>query len=232
MLDPSLMQQLYRDGVFVREQQYDFQALCKVEEDLTSAGVASAYIPSLSMAASRLQWVAQQAARSYVGLNLYSAATGWLKSARAENLDPESEVTEENCIKMAVQYRYGPNSTAASGTFNCSTDDCPRSYHSGRIVETNLLLVVVEPPPINCTCDVAPISVEPERVPGPNVCEAQPRYRRRPANCYSQSQKEDVSPCAGVALQPPSLLLLLLLLLPLTVCATMGAGSTHDISSH
>lgn len=99
--------------------------------------------------------------------------------------------------------------------------NCPQKYALSPIKETNLIFFIADTCP---DCRQYKVRTTPIKKEDPSICTAEVKYRRRPDNCFNQTEKDLKSAkCGKAIMETPSLLLLVTLLLT-TLLTANGNG--------
>ncbi|XP_052825062.1 voltage-dependent calcium channel subunit alpha-2/delta-2 isoform X3 [Octopus bimaculoides] len=214
-VDRGLMFGLINRTVYVKHEISDFQATCMRKTKKSAGGLKNIRVPSVNLLYEMLSWKwwFNKVAWSYFSFNIYN----WFFSEPVNFAYAEEESESESCIMNRIQY-YWPSSTfnSMSGIVPC--ENCSREFRVVRLMYSNLVLVVTE---LECNeCSYTEINQEPEEVK-PNFCESQPRYRKRPGECYKYDAREDDKKCSGSA-NLPSYFVLLTALFLLRLCVYLS----------
>ncbi|KAH9510174.1 Voltage-dependent calcium channel subunit alpha-2/delta-2 [Bulinus truncatus] len=188
-------------SLFGRSVQYDFQAMCKKENNTISAGHIGFKIPTFNMLFEVLNtgWWTSKVTWLYSSFNFFS----WLFSPVNEVYAQEDESEEEKCVKEIQQYYIKDGSlNVTTGGLECS--NYTRNFTAVKLIRSSLLFIVVD---ATEDCSSISISQAPRRLSDSEekekVCEMarNPRKRMRLSQCYNQDKREDDSQCGGMAIQ-------------------------------
>lgn len=201
-VDRGLMFGLLNNSVYMKHEISDYQAICQREAKKSTGGLRNIRVPSVNLIYDilSLKWWVNKVAWSYFSFNIYN----WLFAKPTDFASAEEEEGEiENCIMNKTQYYWPRSFNFVQGNVPC--ENCTREFLVVRLIYSNLILVVAEP---ECSvCSYPKIIQEPVEVE-PNFCNAQPRYRKSPGECYKYDSREDGRKCSSTSHLPSYIVLL------------------------
>ncbi|XP_044136055.1 voltage-dependent calcium channel subunit alpha-2/delta-1 isoform X7 [Bufo gargarizans] len=205
-IDPSLMRKLVNISVYAFNKSYDYQSVCdKGEEPAKTAAPRSVFVPTIADLLN-LGWWASAAAWSLLQqLFLSLTFPRYNEAAEIDDDDFSAILAKQSCITEQTQYFFENDNKSLSGYLEC--DNCTRIYHVEKIMNTNLLFIIVDNQHTCEICDQQPLIQAEQRSNGPDPCllAQNPRYRKGPDVCFDQDDLEDDSDCGGVSGLNPSL---------------------------
>ncbi|KAL5014791.1 hypothetical protein ScPMuIL_009061 [Solemya velum] len=217
-IDPVLMWNLM-NTTYHRLINYDYQAICQEGGDgSVNAGPLSIKIPSINTLYEVLSfnWWTGTVSWSLLNFNIYN----WLFSKNTDYvMASDTTIHNVSCIKKSAQYYLTEEfaeEKSISDIISCGI--CSREFHVVKLKMNNLIWVVAEPECPECD-EIDQDDLPQESVPvedEPDLCEVEPRYRRRPEGCYSEAYNEDETKCGASFVQPSSQLVLISSLLIVT----------------
>ncbi|KAM6203136.1 voltage-dependent calcium channel subunit alpha-2/delta-1 isoform 4-T4 [Rhynchocyon petersi] len=204
-IDPSLMRHLINISVYAFNKSYDYQSVCEPgAAPKQGAGHRSAYVPSIADIL-RIGWWATAAAWSILQQFLLSLTfPRFLEAVEMEEDDFTATLSKQSCITEQTQYFFSNDNKSFSGVLDCG--NCSRIFHVEKLMNTNLIFVIVESKG-TCLCDTRLLIQAEQTSDGPNPCDMvkQPRYRKGPDVCFDNNNLEDYTDCGGVSELNPSL---------------------------
>ncbi|XP_056429384.1 voltage-dependent calcium channel subunit alpha-2/delta-1 isoform X1 [Hyla sarda] len=205
-IDPSLMRKLVNISVYAFNKSYDYQSVCDpVEEPAKTAAPRSVFVPTIADLLN-LGWWASAAAWSLLQQLILSLTfPRYNEAAEFDDDDFSAMMAKQSCITEQTQYFFENENRSFSGYLECA--NCTRIYHAEKIVNTNLLFIIVDNQHTCEFCDQQPLIQAEQRSNGPDPCllAQNPRYRKGPDACFDQDDLEDDSDCGGVSGLTPSL---------------------------
>ncbi|XP_005377248.2 PREDICTED: voltage-dependent calcium channel subunit alpha-2/delta-1 isoform X3 [Chinchilla lanigera] len=198
-IDPSLMRHLVNISVYAFNKSYDYQSVCEPgAAPKQGAGHRSAHVPSIADIL-QIGWWATAAAWSILQQFLLSLTfPRLLEAVEMEEEDFTASLSKQSCITEQTQYFFNNDSKSFSGVLDCG--NCSRIFHVEKIMNTNLIFIMVESKG-TCPCDTRLLIQAEQTSDGPDPCDMvkQPRYRKGPDVCFDNSDMEDYSDCGGVS---------------------------------
>ncbi|XP_077325638.1 voltage-dependent calcium channel subunit alpha-2/delta-1 isoform X4 [Lithobates pipiens] len=205
-IDPSLMKKLVNISVYAFNKSYDYQSVCDPgEEPAKTAAPRSVFVPTIADILN-LGWWASAAAWSILQQLLWSLTLPHFnEAAEFDDDDFSSIMSKQSCITEQTQYFFENDNRSFSGYLDCV--NCTRIYHVEKLVNTNLLFIIVDSHRTCDACDQQPLIQAEQRSNGPDPCllAQNPRYRKGPDVCFDQDELEDDGDCGGVSGLTPSL---------------------------
>nr|BAB18556.1 voltage dependent calcium channel alpha2c/delta subunit [Aquarana catesbeiana] len=205
-IDPSLMKKLVNISVYAFNKSYDYQSVCDPgEEPAKTAAPRSVFVPTIADILN-LGWWASAAAWSILQQLFWSLTLPHFnEAAEFDDDDFSSIMSKQSCITEQTQYFFENDNKSFSGYLDCV--NCTRIYHVEKIVNTNLLFIIVDSHRTCDACDQQPLIQAEQRSNGPDPCllAQNPRYRKGPDVCFDQDELEDDGDCGGVSGLTPSL---------------------------
>ncbi|XP_040199380.1 voltage-dependent calcium channel subunit alpha-2/delta-1 isoform X5 [Rana temporaria] len=205
-IDPSLMKKLVNISVYAFNKSYDYQSVCDPgEEPAKTAAPRSVFVPTIADILN-LGWWASAAAWSILQQLLWSLTLPHFnEAAEFDDDDFASIMAKQSCITEQTQYFFENDNPSFSGYLDCV--NCTRIYHVEKLVNTNLLFIIVDSHHTCDACDQQPLIQAEQRSNGPDPCllAQNPRYRKGPDVCFDQDELEDDGDCGGVSGLTPSL---------------------------
>ncbi|KAM3926281.1 voltage-dependent calcium channel subunit alpha-2/delta-1 isoform 1-T1 [Leptodactylus fuscus] len=205
-IDPSLMRKLVNISVYAFNKSYDYQSVCDPgEEPAKTAAPRSVFVPTIADILN-LGWWASAAAWSILQqLFLSLTFPRYNEAAEFDDDDFSAILAKQSCITEQTQYFFENDNRSFSGYLECA--NCTRIYHVEKILNTNLLFIIVDNQHTCEVCDQQPLIQAEQRSNGPDPCllAQNPRYRKGPDACFDQDDLEDDSDCGGVSGLTPSL---------------------------
>ncbi|KAM5169931.1 voltage-dependent calcium channel subunit alpha-2/delta-1 isoform 2-T2 [Mantella aurantiaca] len=205
-IDPSLMKKLVNISVYAFNKSYDYQSVCDPgEEPAKTAAPRSVFVPTIADILN-LGWWASAAAWSILQQIFWSLTLPHFnEAAEFDDDDFSSIMSKQSCITEQTQYFFENENRSFSGYLDCV--NCTRIYHVEKLVNTNLLFIIVDSHRTCDACDQQPLIQAEQRSNGPDPCllAQNPRYRKGPDVCFDQDDLEDDSDCGGVSGLTPSL---------------------------
>ncbi|XP_055468612.1 voltage-dependent calcium channel subunit alpha-2/delta-1 isoform X1 [Psammomys obesus] len=198
-IDPSLMRHLVNITLYAFNKSYDYQSVCDPgAAPKQGAGHRSAYVPSIADVL-QIGWWATAAAWSILQQFLLSLTfPRLLEAVEMEEDDFTASLSKQSCITEQTQYFFDNDSKSFSGVLDCG--NCSRIYHIEKIMNTNLVFIIVESKG-TCPCDTRLLMQAEQTSDGPDPCDMvkQPRYRKGPDVCFDNNVLEDYTDCGGVS---------------------------------
>lgn len=197
--DATLMSHLVNHSLYKRHLEYDYHATCTRNKKGVTAAASNGPVSLIRFLAHAL-------------LDAAAWLTVWPFSGSSANIDiltplsnPNIRYKNETCTTFRALYYFSPvqNEMGGSGSVQgeMACGNCTRKFMVAHVPSSNLLLVVATP---RDHCIVSESCVEPqlqhlpeEETTSPDVCDLEPRYRRRPLTCYNYHPLEDTSECGS-----------------------------------
>ncbi|XP_063783013.1 voltage-dependent calcium channel subunit alpha-2/delta-1 isoform X5 [Pseudophryne corroboree] len=205
-IDPSLMKKLVNISVYAFNKSYDYQSVCDPgEEPAKTAAPRSVFVPTIADILN-LGWWASAAAWSILQQLFWSIAfPRFNEAAEFDDDDFTAILAKQSCITEQTQYFFENDNRSFSGYLDCI--NCTRIYHVEKLLNTNLVFIIVDSHHTCDACDQQPLIQAEQRSNGPDPCllAQNPRYRKGPDVCFDQDDLEDDSDCGGVSGLAPSL---------------------------
>ncbi|XP_053321026.1 voltage-dependent calcium channel subunit alpha-2/delta-1 isoform X3 [Spea bombifrons] len=205
-IDPSLMRKLVNISVYAFNKSYDYQSRCNPNnEPVKTAAPRSVFVPTIADILN-LGWWASAAAWSLLQQLFWSITfPRLLEAAEFDDDDFSDSLSMQSCITEQTQYFFENDNKSFSGYLDCV--NCTRIYHAEKLINTNLLFIIVDSLRSCDACDKQPLIQAEQRSNGPDPCllAQTPRYRKGPDVCFDQDIAEDDSDCGGVSGLTPSL---------------------------
>ncbi|XP_041442481.1 voltage-dependent calcium channel subunit alpha-2/delta-1 isoform X2 [Xenopus laevis] len=205
-IDPSLMRQLVNISVYAFNKSYDYQSVCdQADEPVKTAATRSVFVPTIADILN-LGWWASAAAWSIMQQLFWSLTfPRFLEAAEFDDEDFSSDQSKHSCITEQTQYFFENDNHSFSGYLDCV--NCSRIYHVEKILNTNLVFIIIDSTLTCDACDNQPLIQAEQRSNGPDPCllAQTPRYRKGPEVCFDQDVGEDDTDCGGVSGLTPSL---------------------------
>ncbi|KAM6203133.1 voltage-dependent calcium channel subunit alpha-2/delta-1 isoform 1-T1 [Rhynchocyon petersi] len=191
-IDPSLMRHLINISVYAFNKSYDYQSVCEPgAAPKQGAGHRSAYVPSIADIL-RIGWWATAAAWSILQQFLLSLTfPRFLEAVEMEEDDFTATLSKQSCITEQTQYFFSNDNKSFSGVLDCG--NCSRIFHVEKLMNTNLIFVIVESKG-TCLCDTRLLIQAEQTSDGPNPCDMvkQPRYRKGPDVCFDNNNLDQL----------------------------------------
>ncbi|KAM5302615.1 voltage-dependent calcium channel subunit alpha-2/delta-1 isoform 8-T8 [Glossophaga mutica] len=204
-IDPNLMKHLVNASVYAFNKSYDYQSVCEPgAAPRQGAGHRSAYVPSIADIL-HIGWWATAAAWSILQQFILSLTfPRLLEAVEMEDDDFAASLSKQSCITEQTQYFFDNDSKSFTGIIDCG--NCSRIFHAEKLMNTNLVFIIVESK-VTCPCDTRLLIQAEQTSDGPNPCDMvkQPRYRKGPDVCFDNNDLEDYTDCGGVSGLNPSL---------------------------
>ncbi|KAI1888156.1 hypothetical protein AGOR_G00182130 [Albula goreensis] len=194
-IDPALMKNLVNTSVYSFNKTYDYQSVCDPKrETKAAAGLRSVYVPTIADILN-IGWWASAAAWSILQ-QLFLSFTFPQVLEAADMEDDITALSKESCITEQTQYFFDSDDNSFKGMLECV--NCSRLYHGEKIMNTNLLFLIVDAKD-TCTCDSKRLIQAEQPSDGPNPCDLaeNPRYRKGPDVCFDNDINEDDTDCGG-----------------------------------
>uniref|UniRef100_A0A8C5PVM4 Calcium voltage-gated channel auxiliary subunit alpha2delta 1 n=1 Tax=Leptobrachium leishanense TaxID=445787 RepID=A0A8C5PVM4_9ANUR len=205
-IDPSLMKQLLNISVYAYNKSYDYQSVCDPgDEPVKTAAPRSVFVPTIADILN-LGWWASAAAWSILQQLFWSITLPrFLEAAEFDDDDFTASLSKQSCITEQTQYFFENENRTFSGILDCG--NCSRIYYVEKLLNTNLIFIVVDTKGSCEACTKQPLIQAEQRSNGPDPCllAQTPRYRKGPDVCFDQDIMEDDSDCGGVSGLSPSL---------------------------
>ncbi|XP_063304249.1 voltage-dependent calcium channel subunit alpha-2/delta-1 isoform X2 [Pelobates fuscus] len=205
-IDPSFMRHLVNISVYAFNKSYDYQSVCDPgDEPVKTAGPRSVFVPTIADILN-LGWWASAAAWSILQQLFWSITfPRFLEAAEFDDDDFSASLSKQSCITEQTQYFFENDSKYFAGHLDC--ENCTRIYHVEKLLNTNLLFIIVDSKASCEACTKPPLIQAEQRSNGPDPCllAQMPRYRKGPDVCFDQDIMEDDSDCGGVSGLAPSL---------------------------
>ncbi|XP_076447891.1 voltage-dependent calcium channel subunit alpha-2/delta-2-like [Babylonia areolata] len=207
-VDPQLWNYLRSEQVYGQAEQFDFQAMCKVQKDTTSAGHSAYFVPSINMLYETLtvSWWTSKVTWALTSLNVYN----WLFGSAGVHGeddgggDEDGDMKEEDCVLATRQYYLLRERANISAAIPCDTGS--RQVVTQTTTKTNLMLIVAELPCDSMDVEDRPVYSEPRRISKEEerkqVCRLSrhPRPRVQSYGCYDNDPNEDDTKCGAAAM--------------------------------
>ncbi|XP_053572489.1 voltage-dependent calcium channel subunit alpha-2/delta-1 isoform X2 [Bombina bombina] len=205
-IDPSLMKKLVNISVYAFNKSYDYQSVCDPgDEPVKTDAARTVFVPTIADILN-LGWWASAAAWSIMQQLFWTITFPQFQVAAEYDDDDFSIIlSKESCITEQTQYFFENNNKSFSGFLDCG--NCTRIYHVEKIMNTNLVFIIIDSIRTCDTCDTQPLIQAEQRSDGPDPCllAQTPRHRKGPDVCFDQDIGEDDSDCGGVSGLVPSL---------------------------
>ncbi|XP_047430751.1 voltage-dependent calcium channel subunit alpha-2/delta-1a isoform X1 [Mugil cephalus] len=203
VIDPVLMKNLVNSSLFTSKSTYDYQSLCDpVKKSKAAAGLRSVYVPTIADILN-LGWWATAATWSILQQLLVSITFPNFLDAAEMDDEVSDAMLKEVCITEQTQYFFETDSPSFRGSVDC--ENCSRLYHAEKLPKTNLVFIITDAKGTCTSCDTKPLIQDEQQSDGPNPCKMalNPRYRKGPAVCFDNNEKEDKPDCGrGSGLSP------------------------------
>ncbi|XP_075064800.1 voltage-dependent calcium channel subunit alpha-2/delta-1 isoform X2 [Mixophyes fleayi] len=191
-IDPSLMKKLVNISVYAFNKSYDYQSVCDPgEEPARTAAPRSVFVPTIADILN-LGWWASAAAWSILQQLLWSLAFPRFNEAAEFDDDEFSAIlSKQSCITEQTQYFFENDNRSFSGYLDCI--NCSRIYHVEKLLNTNLVFIIVDSHRTCDACDQQPLIQAEQRSNGPDPCllAQNPRYRKGPDVCFDQDDLDE-----------------------------------------
>ncbi|KAJ8373790.1 hypothetical protein SKAU_G00043700 [Synaphobranchus kaupii] len=204
-IDPILMRNLAATSLYALNKTYDYQSICDPERDSrATSGQRSVHIPTIADIL-HLGWWASAAAWSILQQLFLSLTLPTFLEAVGVEDDVAEVFSKESCITEQTQYFFDSSNRSYLGALDCG--NCSRLYHAQKLVNTNLVFVIVDAAEMCTSCDTRPLRQAEQHSQGPDPCELaqNPRYRKGPDVCFQNNSAEEGSDCGGGSGLTPSL---------------------------
>ncbi|KAJ8389989.1 hypothetical protein AAFF_G00111500 [Aldrovandia affinis] len=205
-IDPILMWKLVNTSLYSSNKMYDYQSVCDPErESKAASGQHSVHIPTIADVL-QIGWWASAAAWSILQ-QLFVSLTfpSFLEAAVDMEGDLSEDLCKESCITEQTQYYFDSSNQSFGGVLDCG--NCSRMYRAEKLQDTNLVFIITDAADTCIWCDRRPLKQAEQPSTGPDPCKLaeNPRYRKRPADCFDEHEKEDDTDCGGSSSLTPSL---------------------------
>ncbi|XP_075455691.1 voltage-dependent calcium channel subunit alpha-2/delta-1 isoform X4 [Ascaphus truei] len=204
-LDPSLMRKMVNISLYAFNKSYDYQSVCDPgDEPLKTAAPRSVFVPTIADILN-LGWWTSAVAWSILQQLFWSISFPQLLEAAEFDDDFSATLSKQSCITEQTQYFFENENRSFSGYLDC--ENCTRIYHVEKLLNTNLVFIVIDSIRTCEACDSQPLIQAEQRSNGPDPCllAQMPRHRKGPDVCFDQDTREDDSDCGGVSGLAPSL---------------------------
>ncbi|XP_043944200.1 voltage-dependent calcium channel subunit alpha-2/delta-1 isoform X2 [Protopterus annectens] len=204
-IDPSLMRQLINESLYAFNKSYDYQSVCEPQKETkAAAGLRSVYVPTIADILN-VGWWASAAAWSLVQQLLLSITFPQFTAAVEKEDDSSAALAKQSCITEQTQYFFAKENRTFGGVLDCG--NCSRIFHAEKLLDTNLVFLIVDSKQTCLSCDSAPLIQAEQPSTGPDPCDLaqNPRYRKGPDVCFDYDPLEDPGDCGGVSGLIPSL---------------------------
>ncbi|XP_064199214.1 voltage-dependent calcium channel subunit alpha-2/delta-1-like isoform X2 [Anguilla rostrata] len=204
-IDPNLMKSLVNASVYSYNKTYDYQSVCDPQREIkAAAGLRSVYVPTIAEILN-IGWWASAAMWSILQQLFLSLTFPQVLEAADMEDDLTDALSKESCITEQTQYFFESNEKSIKGILDCV--NCSRMYHGEKIMNTNLLFLIVDAKDTCTPCDSKKLVQAEQPSSGPDPCELaqNPRYRKGPDVCFDNDEREDDSDCGGGSSLSPSL---------------------------
>ncbi|XP_029470947.1 voltage-dependent calcium channel subunit alpha-2/delta-1 isoform X4 [Rhinatrema bivittatum] len=205
-IDPSLMRKLINDSLYAFNKSYDYQSLCDPGKEPTQdAGPRSVYVPTIADILN-IGWWASAAAWSILQQLFWSITVPhFLEAVDYEDQESSAALSKQSCITEQTQYFFENSNKSFMGYLDCG--NCTRIYHAEKLLETNLVFIIVDSKKTCLPCDSRPLIQAEQPSNGPNACMLvqNPRYRKGPDLCFDDDIRENYTDCGGVSGLSPTL---------------------------
>ncbi|KAM4675264.1 voltage-dependent calcium channel subunit alpha-2/delta-1 isoform 2-T2 [Discoglossus pictus] len=186
-IDPSLMRKLVNVSLYGFNKSYDYQSVCDPgDEPVKTAATRSVFVPTIADVLN-LGWWASAAAWSILQQLFWSITfPRFLEAAEYEDDDFSVILSKESCITEQTQYFFENNNRTFVGFLDCG--NCTRIYHAEKILNTNLVFIIIDSIRTCEACDSQPLKQAEQRSDGPDPCmlAQTPRHRKGPDVCFDQ----------------------------------------------
>nr|XP_033814818.1 voltage-dependent calcium channel subunit alpha-2/delta-1 isoform X1 [Geotrypetes seraphini] len=205
-IDPSLMRKLIDVSLYAFNKSYDYQSVCDPGKEPTQdAGLRSVYVPTIADILN-LGWWASAAAWSLLQQLFWSLTfPHLLEAVDYEDQEFPATVSKQSCITEQTQYFFDNSNKTFYGVLDC--ENCSRIYHAEKLLETNLVFIIVDSKKTCLPCDSRPLiqAEQPSNGPNPCILVQDPRHRKGPDLCFDDNTLENYTDCGGVSGLNPSL---------------------------
>ncbi|KAM4747232.1 voltage-dependent calcium channel subunit alpha-2/delta-1 isoform 2-T2 [Rhinophrynus dorsalis] len=191
-IDPSLMKKLVNISLYGFNKSYDYQATCDPgDEPVKTAGPRSVFVPTIADILN-LGWWASAAAWSLLQqLFLSITFPQFMEATEFDEDDFSASQPKQSCITEQTQYFFENNNRSFNGFLDCVK--CSRIYHAEKIMNTNLVFIIIDSILTCDACDNQPLIQAEQRSNGPDPCllAQTPRYRKGPDVCFDQDVADE-----------------------------------------
>ncbi|XP_072565408.1 voltage-dependent calcium channel subunit alpha-2/delta-1 [Paramormyrops kingsleyae] len=199
-IDSHLMKTLVNTSLYSFHKTYDYQSVCRRERENKAAGFRSIYVPTIADILHLGWWTTTMAWSILQQLFLSLTFPGFLQAVDPED-DSSDFISKEICTMEQTQYYFNSEDKSFTGVQECA--NCSRMYHAEKLLNTNLIFIIVESKSIchqGCGESDTWLSQAEQQSSGPDICELaeNPRDRKGPHVCFDNNVNEDYSECGGV----------------------------------
>ncbi|KAG8439983.1 hypothetical protein GDO86_005958 [Hymenochirus boettgeri] len=199
-IDPSLMRKLVNISLYGFHKSYDYQSVCDPDDEpVKTAAPRSVFVPTIADILN-LGWWASAAAWSLMQqLFLSITFPQFLEAAEYDDDDFSADLSKQSCITEQTQYFFENDNRSFTGYLDCV--NCTRIFFVEKILNTNLVFIIIDSTSTCDACDKRPLIQAEQRSEGPDPCllAQTPRYRKGPDVCLDQDIAEDDTDCGGVS---------------------------------
>ncbi|XP_014677374.1 PREDICTED: voltage-dependent calcium channel subunit alpha-2/delta-4-like [Priapulus caudatus] len=212
-LNPLLMRQLVKTGVYSAVHVYDFQGMCKYTEDTVAAATSLQFQNPVTLLLNVLAWFWREMTLLLLEHSLYS---WWLRrlvySAHGSTLFANWDRHYTPCHKQVTLYNvnWAVLQTAAGQTVTsdyCDGWNCVSYYNVVHVDRTNLMMLTLNKHCRGCADTDDDYNSQNGSLDGVQIDYTENRcrrfrqdvYRRRPLKCFSRHPNEKPVSCAAAS---------------------------------